>query len=97
MLAGMARWMVILESADARTGDTSRDVFEITPPPEAGRERAVLRQLVHGIHARAVERSFDGAVAVFDEGPRTITARFTVEGGDGHDDDGHGGQGTLFR
>jgi hypothetical protein len=95
MLAGVKRWMVILESADARTGETSRDVFEITPPPEAGRERTILRQLVHGIHAGAVERSFDGAVAVFDEGPRTITARFTIDGR-GDDGDRPGGQGTLF-
>jgi hypothetical protein len=95
MLAGVTRWMVILESADARTGESSRDVFEITPPPEAGRERAILRQLVHGIHAGAVERSFDGAVAVFDDGPRTITARFTIDGRAGGGDP-HGGQETLF-
>ena len=93
----MATWMVILESRDSETGERQRDVFEVTPPPEPGRERTVLGQLVVGIHAGAVERSYDGAVAVFEDGPRRITASFTVDGmarlpGAG----GPGAQGTLF-
>ena len=75
----MATWMVILQSRDMETGERHREVFEVTPPPEPGSERTVLGQLVRGIHAGALERSYDGAVAVFDEGPREITASFSVE------------------
>jgi hypothetical protein len=90
-------WMVILESSDTETGERHRDVFEVTPPPEPGRERAVLGQLVRGIHAGAVERSYDGAVAVFDEGPREISASFTVDGRAAPPDPRRpGAQGTLF-
>lgn len=90
-------WMVILESRDTETGDRQRDVFEVTPPPEPGRERAVLAQLVHGIHAGAQERSYDGAVAVFEEGTRQIRASFTVDGSSPTQDPRHAGvQGSLF-
>jgi hypothetical protein len=90
--------MVILESRDTETGERQRDVFEVTPPPEAGRERAILAQLVHGIHPGAVERSYDGAVAVFDEGSRQISASFTVDGAPPKaDPTTHPGtQGSLF-
>lgn len=90
-------WMVILESRDTETGERQRDVFEVTPPPEPGRERAILAQLVHGIHPGAVERSYDGAVAVFDEGSRQISASFTVDGAPPTPDPTHPGtQGSLF-
>jgi len=93
----VASWMVILESRDTETGERHRDVFEVTPPPEPGRERAVLGQLVRGIHAGALERSFDGAVAVFDEGTRQISASFSVDGRAAERDPGRPGvQGSLF-
>ena len=93
----MASWMVILQSRDTETGERHRDVFEVTPPPEPGRERAVLSQLVLGIHAGAVERSYDGAVAVFDEGTREISASFTVDGTPPRADPRRPGvQGSLF-
>lgn len=90
-------WMVILESRDTETGERHRDVFEVTPPPEPGRERAILAQLVRGIHPGAVERSYDGAVAVFDEGSRQISASFTVDGAPRRPDPTRPGiQGSLF-
>ena len=90
-------WMVILESRDTETGERQRDVFEVTPPPEPGRERAILAQLVRGIHPGAVERSYDGAVAVFAEGAREISASFTVDGGPPPADPRRPGvQGSLF-
>lgn len=93
----MPTWMVILESRDTETGERQRDVFEVTPPPEPGRERAVLGQLVRGIHAAAQERSYDGAMAVFEEGPREITASFTVDGRAASPDPRRpGAQGMLF-
>ncbi len=93
----MATWMVILESKDTETGERHRDVFEVTPPPEPGRERAVLGQLVRGIHAGALERSYDGAVAMFDEGPLEIAASFTVDGETGEPGPRMpGAQGSLF-
>ncbi len=93
----MASWMVILESRDTETGERHRDVFEVTPPPEPGRERDVLGQLVRGIHAGAVEHSYDGAVAVFDEGPRQISASFEVDGTPAQPDPGRTDiQGSLF-
>ena len=93
----MPSWMVILESRDTETGEHHRDVFELTPPPEAGGEQSVLAQLVRGIHPGAIERSYDGARAVFDEGPREITASFTIDGAAAPPDPGHASvQGTLF-
>jgi hypothetical protein len=93
----VATWMVILKSRDTETGERHRDVFEVTPPPEAGSERTVLGQLVRGIHAGALERSYDGAVAVFDEGPREITASFSVDGGPTEPEPRRpGAQGSLF-
>lgn len=93
----MASWMVILESRDTETGERHRDVFEVTPPPEPGRERVILGQLVHGIHPAAVERSYDGAVATFDDGPREIQASFTVGGAPPAPDPRRPGtQGSLF-
>lgn len=90
-------WMVILESRDAETGERQRDMFEVTPPPEPGRERAILGQLVRGIHPGAVERSYDGVVAVFDEGGREISASFTVDGSPPAADPRRPGvQGSLF-
>lgn len=76
----MATWMVTLEGWDRETDERRREAFEVTPPPEPGRERSVLDQLVHGIHAGAAERSYDGAVALFHDGPRQIAASFTVDG-----------------
>lgn len=93
----MASWMVILQSRDTETGERHRDVFEVTPPPEPGRERVVLAQLVHGIHPGATERSYDGAVAIFDEGAREISASFTVDGTPPRADPTRPGvQGSLF-
>jgi hypothetical protein len=90
-------WMVVLESRDPEGGEARREVFEVTPPPEPGRERAVLGQLVRGIHPGAVERSYDGAVAVFDDGAREIRASFTVDGAPGAPDPSRTpSQGTLF-
>ena len=90
-------WMVVLESRDPEAPESRRELFEVTPPPEPGRERAVLGQLVRGIHPGAVERSYDGAVAVFDDGPREIRASFTVDGAPGRSDPRRSGaQGTLF-
>lgn len=93
----VSSWMVILESRDTETGEGHRDVFELTPSPEPGRERQVLAELVGGIHPGAVERSYDGTTAVFDEGPREITASFAAEGaGAPRDERPPDAQGTLF-
>ncbi len=90
-------WMVVLESRDPEAPESRREVFEVTPPPEPGRERVVLGQLVRGIHPGAVERSYDGAVAVFDDGPREIRASFTVDGAPAAPAPRRpGSQGTLF-
>ncbi len=52
---------------------------------------------MHGIHPGAVEHSYDGAVAVFDEGSRQISASFTVDGAPPKADPTHPGtQGSLF-
>lgn len=92
----MAAWMVVLESREAGA-PPRREVFEVTPPPEPGRERAVLAQLVRGIHPAAVERAWDGAVAVFDDGPREVRASFTVDGRAAEPDPTRTpSQGTLF-
>lgn len=69
--------MVIITTTDPDTGESARAVFEVTPPPEPGRERAVLAELVGGIHPGATERSFAGGVATFADGRRVITAAFT--------------------
>jgi hypothetical protein len=66
--------LVIIESHDLDTGERLRDVFEVTPSPEPGRERAVLAEVVAGIHPGAVERSYAGGVATFRDGRREITA-----------------------
>ena len=72
--------MVVITTIDPATGEGEPDVFEVTPPPEPGRERAVLSELVRGIHPGAVERGWDDGVATFAEGPRTITATFAMRG-----------------
>jgi hypothetical protein len=90
-------WMVVLESRDPEGGEPRREVFEVTPPPEPGRERTELAQLVRGIHPGAVELSYDDAVAVFADGPREIRASFTVDGTPAAPDPRRpGAQGTLF-
>ena len=93
----MPSWMVVLESRDPEAAEPRREVFEVTPPPEPGRERVVLGQLVRGIHPGAVERSYDGAVAAFDDGPREILASFTIDGRTAPADPRRtGAQETLF-
>ena len=95
----MTVWMVILASRDADGGDPRREVFEVTPPPEPGRERVVLTQLVHGIHPSATEVSYDGTTARFADGARRIAASFTIDGrpaADGRPTPPGGAQGTLF-
>lgn len=93
----MPRWTVVIETRAPGGGPGARDAFEITPPPEPGSERAVLEQLVTGIHPRAVERSHVEGLSTFADGARTITARFEVRGGeDGRGAAPGGGQGTLF-
>jgi hypothetical protein len=73
---------------------TSREAFEVTPAPAPGTERAVLAQLVTGIHPGAVERAHADGRSVFDDGPREISARFERTGAA---DDGAGpAQETLF-
>jgi hypothetical protein len=86
-------WVVILEGPDGAAGDPRRDVFEVTPPPAPGREREELGRLVRGIHPGAEEIGWDGEQAVFDDGGRSLTARFARAGGGGP---GAPAQGTLF-
>ncbi|MGD9570586.1 MAG: hypothetical protein AB7V62_01720 [Thermoleophilia bacterium] len=88
-------WVVILEGPDGTAGGTRSDVYEVTPPPERGREREELGRLVRGIHPGAVEVGWDGARAVFDDGGRAVTARFARAGDDGPAG-GAPSQGTLF-
>ena len=85
--------MVIITTNDPDTGESARAVFEVTPPPETGRERAVLGELVAGIHPGAVERAFAGGVATFADGRRVITATFRTS--DAPPPQEHG-QATLF-
>jgi len=66
--------LVIIESHDLDTGERMRDVFEVTPAPEPGRERAVLAEVVAGIHPGAIERSYADRVGTFRDGRREITA-----------------------
>jgi hypothetical protein len=89
--------LVIIESRDLDTGERMRDVFEVTPSPEPGRERAVLAEVVHGIHPGAVERSYADRVGTFRDGRREITA--SLEAAEGAPTTGDGessAQGTLF-
>lgn len=73
---------VTIESHDLDTGERMRDVFEVTPAPEPGRERAVLAEVVAGIHPGAIERSYADRVGTFRDGRREIIAALTtVEGG----------------
>lgn len=86
--------MVVITTSDPDTGESVRDFFEITPPPEPGRERTVLAELVVGIHPGATERSWADGVATFADGRRMITASFAIrEGGAPPDGDA---QATLF-
>jgi len=85
--------MVIITTTDPDTGESARAVFEVTPPPEPGRERTVLAELVGGIHPGATERSFVDGVATFADGRRVVTAAFTDP--DATPPEG-GGQATLF-
>jgi hypothetical protein len=86
-------WVVILEGPDGAAGDPRRDVFEVTPPPAPGREREELGRLVRGIHPGAEEIGRGEEQAVFDDGGRSLTARFARAGGGGP---GAPAQGTLF-
>jgi hypothetical protein len=73
--------LVIIESHDVDSGERTRDVFEVTPAPEPGRERAVLAEVVAGIHPGAIERSYADRVGTFRDGRTEITASLTaVEG-----------------
>ena len=73
--------LVIIVSHDLDTGERMRDVFEVTPAPAPGRERAVLAEVVAGIHPGAIERSYADRVGTFRDGRREITASLTtVEG-----------------
>ena len=90
----MPRWTVVIETRGPGDGPGVRDAFEITPPPEPGTERAVLHQLVTGIHPGAVERGHAAGVSTFDDADRTISARFDVAGAAGPP--GEPPQGTLF-
>lgn len=75
--------LVIIESHDLDTGERTRDAFEVTPAPEPGRERAVLAEVVAGIHPGAIERSYADRIGVFRDGRREITASLrTAEGGE---------------
>ena len=73
--------LVIIESRDLDTGERMRDVFEVTPAPEPGRERAVLAEVVAGIHPGAIERSYADRVGTFRDGRREITASLEVADG----------------
>ncbi len=86
--------MVVITTSDPDTGESVRDVFEVTPPPEPGRERAVLAELVTGIHPGATERSWSDGVASFVDGRRRITAEFAAGGAAGPPE--RGAQATLF-
>ncbi|WP_217922414.1 hypothetical protein [Miltoncostaea oceani] len=88
----MGHWRVVIETRSPAA--TSRDAFEVTPAPAPGTERAVLAQLVTGIHPGAVERSHVDGRSVFDDGAREISARF--EPGDGGGDTPGPAQETLF-
>ena len=85
--------MVIITTSDPDTGESARAVFEVTPPPEPGRERAVLGELVGGIHPGATERGYVAGVSTFADGRRVITATFSGPDGGGAE---AGGQETLF-
>ena len=85
--------MVIITTSDPDTGESARAVFEVTPPPEPGRERAVLGELVAGIHPGAVERAFAAGVATFADGRRVVTATFQTTDASRAQEDG---QATLF-
>ncbi len=76
----MAEWRVIIETGPAGGGPPTREAFEVTPPPAAGTEREVLRQLVEAIHPGATERAHSSGRSEFDDGGRHITARFEVGG-----------------
>ena len=86
--------MVIITTSDPDGGESVRAVFEVTPPPEPGRERAVLGELVGGIHPGATEHTYADGVATFTDGRRRITATF-AESPAARPDDGDG-QPTLF-
>jgi hypothetical protein len=79
--------LVIIESHDLDTGERTRDVFEVTPAPEPGRERAVLAEVVAGIHPGAIERSYADRVGTFRDGRTRITASLTAVEGVAAEDD----------
>lgn len=87
----MASWRVVIETRAPGDG-ASAERFEVTPPPEPGTERDVLRQLVTGIHPGAVELGHRAGTSRFADGDREIEARFEVSG----DEDAGPEQGTLF-
>jgi hypothetical protein len=92
--------LVIIESHDLDTGERSRDVFEVTPAPDPGRERAVLAEVVAGIHPGAVELSYADRAGTFRDGRREITASLrAVEGAppdDAHEPEPDPAQERLF-
>ena len=84
-----------IESRDPDTGEVTRDVFELTPPPAPGDERRVLVELVTGIHPNATEVSWRDGVAVLDDGGRAVTASIGP-GAPDSDPAPAPDQGTLF-
>lgn len=77
----MPDWVVIITSVDPADGVRDRAAFEVTPPPEPGTERSVLRELVRGIHPDAAEwQGDDGSRMRFQDGEREITAWFEIDG-----------------
>lgn len=76
----MSPWMVVIVSTDPDTGSSEREVYEVTPAPAPGTERAVLRQLVTGIHPDAIVGAEDGGRSSFTDGRRAITAFFEIDG-----------------
>ena len=92
----MAEWRVIIETSPLGGGPSSREAFEITPPPAPGTERDVLRQLVTGIHPGAVESGHSAGRSVFADGGREIVAMFEAGGRGGDDPGAEPAQATLF-
>lgn len=83
---------VTIESTDPDTGEVTRDVFELTPPPTPGDERRVLAELVGAIHPGAVEVGFADGVAELRDGRREIRASLGWSPGEADPPT----QGTLF-
>jgi hypothetical protein len=84
---------VTIETTDRESGESTRDVFELTPTPAPGEERRVLVELVLGIHPGAVEVGADAGAVLLRDGRRAIRASL---GPGAPDDPPAGEQGTLF-